>query len=56
MTPGDVVVTGVSLGPGELRVSGHIPEWSEALAVTEVQQLRQDAATGPRPVVLPRQA
>jgi hypothetical protein len=56
MTPGDVVVTGVSLGPGELRVSGHIPEWSEALAVTEVQRFVRTLRPDLDLVVLPRQA
>jgi hypothetical protein len=54
VTPGDVHVNDVSLAPGKLHVSGHIPEWSESLAVSEVQRLARTLTPDLDPVIFPR--
>jgi hypothetical protein len=38
ITPRNVHITGVSLGPGALEVGGHLTEWSTPLLVNEVQR------------------
>ena len=54
VTPGEVHVNDVSLAPGRLHVSGHVPEWSESLAVTEVQRLARTLTPDLDPVIFPR--
>ncbi len=53
VTPGNVHVTGVALGPGELRVSGHLTEWSTPLVVTDVQRFVRSLRPDLDLVVLP---
>lgn len=54
VTPRNVHVTDISLGPGELRVGGHLTEWSMPLAVTEVQQFVKTLRPDLDLVVFPR--
>ena len=54
ITPRNVHVDEVTLGPGELRVRGHVPEWSESLAVNEIQQFVKTLRPDLDLVVFPR--
>lgn len=53
VAPRNVHVTDVSLGPGEIRVGGHLPEWSESLSVTDVQRFARTLRPDLDVVVLP---
>jgi hypothetical protein len=54
VTPRDVVVTDVALGPGELLVSGLLPEWTRSMAATDVQQFVRTLNPDLQRVVIPR--
>ncbi|HVM53199.1 MAG TPA: LmeA family phospholipid-binding protein [Acidimicrobiales bacterium] len=54
MAPHGVHVTEVGVEPGGLRVGGHVTEWSEPLAVTEVQRFVRLLSPELDPVILPR--
>jgi hypothetical protein len=55
VVPGDVTISGVTLGPRQLRVHGHLTEWSTPLAVNEVQQFVRTLRPDLDLVVFPRQ-
>lgn len=52
--PGGVHVNDISLASGLVHVSGHVQEWSESLAVSEVQRLARNLTPDLDPVVFPR--
>ena len=54
ITPRNVHVTDVSLGPGAVNVSGHLTEWSTPLVVNEVQKFVRSLRPDLDLVVLPR--
>ena len=54
VTPRNVHVTDVSLGPGTVHVSGHLTEWSTPLVVNEVQRFVRSLRPDLDLVVLPR--
>ena len=54
VTPRNVHVTDVALGPGTVSVRGHLTEWSTPLVVNEVQRFVRSLRPDLELVVLPR--
>jgi hypothetical protein len=54
VTPRNVHITDVSLGPGTVNLSGHLTEWSTELVVNEVQKFVKSLRPDLDMVVFPR--